>query len=69
MQANLAIAPSEPNRLIASVAMMDGIKLYQSTDGGGNWSVLTDDPRPNLRVGGGGELPVLSFDPKNPEII
>ncbi|MDT8068563.1 MAG: glycoside hydrolase [Terriglobia bacterium] len=69
VQANLAIAPSDPNRLLATVALMNGIKLYGSNDGGANWSIVTNDPRPLVRIGGGGELPVPRIDPENPEII
>src|SRR5512146_401553 len=53
VQANLAIAPSDPNRLLATVALMNGIKLYGSNDGGANWSIVTNDPRPLVRIGGG----------------
>jgi photosystem II stability/assembly factor-like uncharacterized protein len=68
VQANLAIAPSSPKRLFASVASMDGVNLYRSDDGGESWTVATTDTRPALRIGGG-DLPVVRFDPKNPDII
>jgi photosystem II stability/assembly factor-like uncharacterized protein len=69
VQANLAIAPSQPNRLYATVAHEDTINLYRSDDAGENWSQVTSDPRPATRVGGGGELPVLRVDPKNADVV
>lgn len=68
VQANLAIAPNQPNRLIAAVATLTGANLYRSDDGGESWSVATTDPRPAIRIGGG-DLPVLRFDPKNADVI
>ena len=43
-------------------------KLYRSDDGGERWSGTTDDPRPGFGIGGG-DLPVVRFDPKNPQIV
>ena len=68
-QANLAIAPSMTSRLYASVALRAGIKVMRSDDAGATWRPATDDPRPNTRVGGGGELPVLRVDPKDPDVV
>jgi photosystem II stability/assembly factor-like uncharacterized protein len=68
VQANLAIAPSLPTRLFASVASMTGANLYRSDDGGESWHVATNDSRPALRIGGG-DLPVPRFDPKNPDVV
>ena len=68
VQANLAIAPSAPKTLFASVRTKTIAKLYRSDDGGETWRGTTDDPRPGLGIGGG-DLPVLRFDPKNPEIV
>ncbi|MGA9997818.1 MAG: hypothetical protein WBP93_20550 [Pyrinomonadaceae bacterium] len=68
VQANIAIAPSSPKRLFAAVASMTGANLYASDDGGESWSVATTDPRPAIRIGGG-DLPVLRFDPKNADVI
>jgi photosystem II stability/assembly factor-like uncharacterized protein len=68
VQANLAIASSLSTRLIAAVATMTGTNLYRSDDGGESWSVVTTDTRPALRIGGG-DLPVLRFDPKNADVI
>ena len=68
VQANLAIAPSSPNRLFGSVATTRGVGLYRSDDGGESWVIATTDPRPAARIGGG-DLPVPKIDPKNPDVI
>jgi photosystem II stability/assembly factor-like uncharacterized protein len=68
VQANIAIAPSKPTTLFAAVRTKTIAKLYRSDDGGESWSGTTDDPRPGLGIGGG-DLPVVRFDPKNPQII
>jgi photosystem II stability/assembly factor-like uncharacterized protein len=68
VQANLAIAPSSPKTLFAAVATVGDSKLYRSDDGGENWKVATDDPRPGAGIGGG-DLPVVRFDPKDPNIV
>jgi photosystem II stability/assembly factor-like uncharacterized protein len=68
VQAHLAIAPSHPQRLYASVATKDAVKLYRTGDGGRSWIVASEDPRATGRIGGG-DLPVPAVDPKNPDII
>ena len=68
VQANLAIAPSAPKALLAAVKTKTVAKLYRSDDGGETWHGTTDDPRPGLGIGGG-DLPVVRFDPKNPQIV
>ena len=68
VQANIAIAPSKPSTLFVAVRTKTIAKLYRSDDGGENWTGTTDDPRPGLGIGGG-DLPVVRFDPKNPEIV
>jgi photosystem II stability/assembly factor-like uncharacterized protein len=68
IQANLAIAPSSPNRLFASVATPTGVNLYASDTSGETWVITTTDTRPAGRIGGG-DLPVPRFDPKNPDVI
>ena len=68
VQANIAIAPSTPKTLFAAVRTKTVSKLYRSDDAGETWSGTTDDPRPGLGIGGG-DLPVVRFDPKNPQIV
>ncbi len=69
VQANLSISHSDPKRLFAVVALKEKIEFYISNDAGETWSTVTDDPRPRVRVGGGGELPVPMIDPRNPDVI
>ena len=67
-QANLALAPSNPKILFAAVASKTGSKLFRSDDAGESWTVATDDTRPGAGIGGG-DLPVVRFDPKNPDVV
>jgi photosystem II stability/assembly factor-like uncharacterized protein len=96
IEANLAIAPSNPKILYATIAAGSpanaapaagrggrggrgggaaggGIALYKSTDAGEHWAVTTvgeqrPDPRPLARIGGG-DLPTITVDPKNENVI
>jgi photosystem II stability/assembly factor-like uncharacterized protein len=68
VQANIAIAPSAPKTLFAAVRTKTIAKLYRSDDAGEAWRGTTDDPRPALGIGGG-DLPVVRSDPKNPQIV
>ena len=68
VQANIAIAPSAPNTLFAAVGMMKESRLYRSENGGESWMIATEDRRPGNGIGGG-DLPVVRFDPKNPKIV
>ena len=68
IQANIAIAPSAPNRLFASLALSPGLVIYRSDDAGETWTRITTDPRPAGRIGGG-DLAVLRVDPKNPDVV
>ncbi|MEO6971557.1 MAG: glycoside hydrolase, partial [Chthoniobacterales bacterium] len=68
VQAQLAIAPSPPHTLFAAVATLDAGKLYRSDDAGASWTLATTDERPGARIGGG-DLPVLRIDPKNPDVV
>ena len=77
LQANIAIAPSDPNILYAVIAPGQGpIGFYKSTDGGAHWfqvirgpgapAGLAQDMRPLARIGGG-DLPTVTVDPKDPQ--
>jgi photosystem II stability/assembly factor-like uncharacterized protein len=68
VQANLAVAASSTRTLFATVRTPIVSKLYRSEDGGDSWVNTTNDPRPAAGIGGG-ELPVVRFDPKNPAIV
>ena len=72
-QALLRIAPSNPEILYAAVSSGKGapdgeVTLYRSNDAGASWFTITKDPRPASRIGGG-DLPTLAIDPKNPDIV
>jgi photosystem II stability/assembly factor-like uncharacterized protein len=75
-QIEVAIAPSRPARLYATVATTAegdyssgaGLGVYRSEDGGDNWVRATTDPRPALRIGGG-DLPVIKVDPRNADVL
>ena len=68
VQAHLAIAPSEPARLIATIGAKAGTSIVRSDDGGASWTVITHDTRPAARIGGG-DLPVPRIDPKRPDVV
>ena len=76
VQINVAIAPSQTNRLYATLstttpaayASDKGLGFFRSDDGGENWTRITDDPRPAMKIGGG-DLPMARVDPKNPDIV
>jgi photosystem II stability/assembly factor-like uncharacterized protein len=79
LQANIAVAPSDPNILYAAVAPEQGpIGFYKSTDGGAHWfqairgqgvpAGLAQDMRPLARIGGG-DLPTVTVDPKDPNVV
>src|SRR4029077_8462014 len=64
----LAISASSPKTLMAAVRTPVFSLLYRSDDGGESWVNATDDPRPAAGMGGG-DLPVVRFDPKDPAIV
>ncbi len=76
VQAYVAIAPSHPDRLYATLATTvsaayqsgKGLGFYRSDDAGARWYRVTHDPRPVERIGGG-DLPVPKVDPNNPDIV
>ena len=75
-QINIAIAPSQPNRIYATIsttrptayATDEGVGFYRSDDSGENWIRTTSDPRPAMKIGGG-DLPIARVDPKNPDVV
>ena len=75
-QIQLAIAPSDSNRLYATLstsqqgayATGEGLGLYRSDDAGATWRKATDDPRPGMKIGGG-DLPIPAVDPKDPDTV
>ncbi len=68
-QIYVAIAPSDPHRLYATVAIASGpLSFYRSDDSGESWSKTTDDPRPSGRIGGG-DLAIPRVDSKNPDVV
>ncbi|MFL6583508.1 MAG: glycoside hydrolase [Chthoniobacterales bacterium] len=68
VQANLAIAPSSSNTLMATVRRLKTSELYRSDDAGATWRKITDDERPAAGIGGG-DLPVVRIDPKDPNTV
>ncbi len=68
VQADVAIAPSNPARLYASVAMGRAVGIFRSDDAGAQWTRITEDARPATRIGGG-DLPVPIVDPKNADVV
>jgi photosystem II stability/assembly factor-like uncharacterized protein len=79
LQANIAIAASDSNILYAAIAPGQGpIGFYKSTNGGANWvqairgqganAGLAQDMRPLARIGGG-DLPTVTVDPKDPNVV
>jgi photosystem II stability/assembly factor-like uncharacterized protein len=68
-QIYVAIAPSDPQRLYATIAVASGsLAFYRSNDAGEGWSKITDDPRPSGRIGGG-DLAIPRVDSKNADIV
>ena len=69
IQAHIAIAESNPKRLIATVAHKPaGVEIYRSDDAGTTWTQITTDPRPAGRIGGG-DLSVPRFSPKDENMV
>src|SRR3954468_10663 len=68
VQANLAIAPSAPQTLVAAVATTKAGKIFRSDDGGESWTSATEDERPGALIGGG-DLPLIRIDPQHPDVI
>ena len=76
VQINVAVAPSLPSRLFATIATTEesgyesdkGLGVFRSDDAGESWYRVTTDPRPAMKIGGG-DLPVPKVDPKNPDVV
>src|SRR5579862_1132507 len=76
VQIYVAIAPSQPSRLYATVgttkpgdySSASGLGFYRSDDAGETWHSATTDGRPAYRIGGG-DLPIPKVDPKNPDVV
>ena len=76
VQTHIEIAPSSPNIIFVAIGTIEmnpygsgkGMGIYRSDDGGENWERVSDDGRPEARIGGG-DVPVVRVDPKNPEIV
>jgi photosystem II stability/assembly factor-like uncharacterized protein len=87
LQANIAIAPSNPQIVYAMAAAANAtggsgpVGFYKSTDGGEHWYLAVrgpspapnapapaQDTRPLARIGGG-DLPTITVDPKDPNVV
>ncbi len=76
VQAHIAIAPSSPNIMYVAIGTSEsneygtgeGMGIYRSEDGGEQWKKISQDGRPEARIGGG-DVPEISVDPKNPEVV
>ncbi|MCC6930738.1 MAG: hypothetical protein IT359_17240 [Gemmatimonadaceae bacterium] len=80
LQANLAVAPTNSSILYATIAPGTGpIGFYKSVDGGAHWFQAIkgehnerpdarQDMRPLGRIGGG-DLPTVVIDGKNPDVV
>ena len=68
VQADIAVAPSDGNRIYATVANPQTVRIYRSDDAGESWTPITTDNRPAGRIGGG-DLPVPAVDPKNADTV
>ncbi len=79
LQANIAVAPSNSQILYTMVAPATAtggsgpVGFYKSTDAGEHWLLAvaagtTPDPRPLVRIGGG-DLPTIVVDPKDPNVV
>ncbi|MGA8111925.1 MAG: glycoside hydrolase [Acidobacteriaceae bacterium] len=77
VQINVAVAPSHPDRLYATMQTKTGgggytaprgLYVYRSDDAGESWVKITDDPRPEMKIGGG-DLSIPVVDPKDPDTV
>ena len=76
VQAHIAIAPSNSNILYLVIGTTEeneygtgtGMDMYRSDDKGEHWQRISEDGRPEARIGGG-DAPVIAVDPKDPETV
>ena len=70
LQVQIALAPTDSQRIYAEVGRVSGgVQLMRTDDGGENWvHAPVDDARPEARIGGG-DVPVPKVDPKNADTI
>ncbi|MFS8083987.1 MAG: WD40/YVTN/BNR-like repeat-containing protein [Ginsengibacter sp.] len=76
VQAHLSIAPSSSNILYMAIGTTEpneygtgsGMGIYRSENSGENWVRISDDGRPEARIGGG-DVPEIMVDAKNPDIV
>ncbi|HYN08071.1 MAG TPA: hypothetical protein VES67_11825 [Vicinamibacterales bacterium] len=62
----IAVAPSRPQRVFATVEARQRGGLYRSDDAGETFSLVNDDPRVTNR---GSDFAEVKVDPTNPEIV
>ncbi|MGA9075132.1 MAG: glycoside hydrolase [Candidatus Sulfotelmatobacter sp.] len=68
-QIYVAIAPTDPRRLYATLGTASGaLGVYRSDNAGENWTHIMEDPRPSARIGGG-DLPIPQVDSKNADVV
>lgn len=60
------IAPSDPNRLYATVDSPEGGGVFKSIDAGESWSLVSQDPR---IWGRGSDFAEVKVHPTNPDIV
>ncbi len=76
VQAHIAIAPSSPNIVYVAMGTSEpneygtgtGMGIYRSDDGGENFKRISEDGRPEARIGGG-DVPEIMVDAKDPETV
>lgn len=62
----IGIAPSDPNRIYATVEQRGAGSIYRSDDAGESWKRMTTDPRIAMRPSDAAEVVV---DPRNPDVV